>query len=198
MAAKKTTDTRNLAFLAILTATVIVLQLLGSFIRLGTFSVSLVLIPIVIGTALCGIGGGAWLGLVFGVAVLLSGDAATFLAINPAGTVVTVLGKGILAGLAAGAVFRLLRDRSRMAAVICAAIVCPVVNTGIFLIGCRLFFIDAIRDMAGGTDVLLFMITVLVGGNFVFELLVNAVLSPVIVRLLDIGVLRGHTSREAR
>ena len=37
-----------------LTALVVVLQMLGSTIRLGTFSVSLVLIPIVIGAATCG------------------------------------------------------------------------------------------------------------------------------------------------
>lgn len=194
MTARKN-NTKKLALLAILTATVIVLQLLGSFIRFGTFSISLVLIPIVIGTAVGGIGGGAWLGLVFGLTVLLSGDAAFFLSINPAGTVVTVLIKGILAGVASGAVFKLLRSRNRTLAVICAAIVCPVVNTGIFLLGCRLFFFESIRQMAGGADVLIYMLTTLVGGNFIFELGVNAVLSPVIVRLLGMGIIKEQESQ---
>ena len=39
-------DTRALTGLGLLTAVVVVLQLLGSFIRFGPFSISLVLIPI--------------------------------------------------------------------------------------------------------------------------------------------------------
>ena len=73
---------RKLTLGGLLTALVIVLQIMGSFIRFGPFSVSLVLIPIVIGAATCGPYIGAWLGFVFGMAVLLSGDAAAFLVIS--------------------------------------------------------------------------------------------------------------------
>ena len=90
----------RLTGIGLFTAIVIVLQMLGSFIHLGPFSISLVLIPIVVGTALYGIPAGGWLGCVFGIAVLLSGDAAAFLAVSITGTVVTVLAKGTLAGLA--------------------------------------------------------------------------------------------------
>ena len=81
----KTTNkmsTKNMVLGAILTALVILLQFMGSFIHLGPFSISLVLIPIVIGAATCGAGIGAWLGFVFGIVVLISGDAAAFLAVN--------------------------------------------------------------------------------------------------------------------
>ena len=44
--------TKTLTGLALFTAIVIVLQLLGSFIRFGPFSISLVLIPIVVGVHL--------------------------------------------------------------------------------------------------------------------------------------------------
>ena len=64
--------TRQLAGMALLTGIVVVLQLLGSFIRFGPFSVSLVLMPIVIGAALYGVAAGAWLGFVFGFTVLCS------------------------------------------------------------------------------------------------------------------------------
>ena len=47
-------STRNLVMYSILTAVVVLLQFMGSFIRLGPFSVSLVLVPIVIGAALLG------------------------------------------------------------------------------------------------------------------------------------------------
>ena len=79
---KKGISTQTLTLGAILTALVIVLQLMGSFIRFGMFSVSLVLIPIVIGAALCGKYIGAWLGFVFGLTVLMSGDAASFMGID--------------------------------------------------------------------------------------------------------------------
>jgi hypothetical protein len=53
---------------------------------------------IVLGAATCGKGVGAWLGLTFGVTVLLSGDAAAFMSISVIGTVITVLAKGLLCG----------------------------------------------------------------------------------------------------
>lgn len=180
-------NTKKIAGVGLLTAIVVVLQLLGSFIHLGPFSISLVLIPIVVGASLYGSWSGAWLGAAFGVAVLVSGDAGAFLAVNPAGTVVTVMLKGILAGLAAGAVYSLLEKKQKIAAVIVSAIVCPVVNTGIFLVGCRLFFFETIKEWAAGTNVFTYMIVGLVGANFLFELGANLILSPIIVRLVSLG-----------
>ena len=93
---KRKLTTQELVLGAILTAIVVVLQLMGSFIKFGPFSISLVLIPIVIGAATCGTAIGAWLGLMFGFVVLISGDAAAFLSVNSFGTIVTVLLKGTL------------------------------------------------------------------------------------------------------
>lgn len=182
--------TRTIAGAAILTAIVIVLQLIGGAIHFGVFSISLVLVPIVIGAALYGAWIGAWLGLVFGAMVLLTGDAAPFLAINPLGTVLTVLIKGTCAGLCAGLVYRALEKKNQFAAVVCAAITAPVVNTGLFLVGCVLFFLDAVTEWgkaAGFENVGTYMITGFVGLNFLFELLVNVILAPVIVRLVNLG-----------
>lgn len=179
-------STKTLVLGAVLSALVIVLQLMGSFIRLGPFSISLVLVPIVIGAAMCDTRIGAWLGFLFGVVVLLSGDAAAFLAINIPGTIITVLVKGTACGLVAGLIYKLLERFNRYVAVVAAAIACPIVNTGIFLLGCSVFFMDTIRTWAGDSDVLTYMILVLVGGNFLVELAINIVLSPVIVRILNI------------
>lgn len=183
-------NTKKLVGIALFTAIVVVLQLIGSAIKFGQFSVSLVLIPIVVGTALYGIGAGAWLGLVFGVTVLISGDAAAFLTVDVFGTIVTVLLKGTLAGLAAGAVYKLIEKKNRYVATIAAAFICPVVNTGVFLLGCLVFFMPTINEWASGLgfeSAGAYMITGLVGLNFVFELVVNLVLGPVIVRLVDLG-----------
>ena len=183
-------NTRTLVGVALFTAIVVVLQLLGSFIRFGPFSISLVLIPIVVGAALYGAGAGAWLGFVFGLVVLLSGDAAAFLTVNPLGTVLVVLLKGAMAGLCAGLVFRALEKKNKTVAVVASAITAPVVNTGIFLLGCLLFFMPTINEWAAGAGFASagkFMILGLVGGNFLFEVLINIVLSPVILRLINIG-----------
>lgn len=184
---KGKTKTANMVMCAILIALVVVLQSMGSFIRLGPFSVSLVLVPIVIGAAVCGKWAGALLGFVFSLIVLFF-DSAAFLAINPLGTVATVIIKGTLAGLCAGIVYNIFEKKNRTLAVIIAAAICPIVNTGIFLIGCRLFFMDAIigwGQAAGFASAGQYIIYGLVGGNFIFELLINIILSPVIVRLIN-------------
>ncbi len=181
------TRIRTLTGTAMLTAIIIVLQLIGSYIKFGQFSISLVLIPIVLGAALFGVASGTWLGLAFGIVVLISGDAALFMTINPIGTVITVLLKGVLAGAASAAAYRLVEKKSRFAAVLLASFVCPVVNTGVFLLGCLVFFMDYIRDSAGDGNVLVYMIVYLVGINFVIELVINLVLNPAMVRLIEIG-----------
>ena len=80
----KKMSTQQMVLAAVLTAIVFVLQLVAVMVgHVGIFSLTLCLVPIVIGAATCGIGVGAWLGFVFGVAVLMSGDAAAFLAVNP-------------------------------------------------------------------------------------------------------------------
>lgn len=181
--------TRNITIGAVLTALVIILQFLGAFIHFGPFSVSLVLVPIVIGAAICGTGVGAWLGLVFGVVVLLSGDAAAFMSINMVGTIITVLAKGLLCGLVAGLVYKALSKFNLYLAVIVAAVVCPIVNTGVFLLGCWAFFLDGISAWsvaAGQPNVVAYMFLVLAGGNFIFELITNLILGPSVVTLLKV------------
>ncbi len=172
---------------AILTAIVVVLQLMGAFIRFGPFSISLVLIPIVIGAAMCNWKIGGWLGFIFGVAVILSGDAMAFFAIDVVGTIITVLAKGTLCGVAAGLVYKLLNKHNSYLAVTAAAVVCPIVNTGIFLLGCKLFFFETIAAWGaaeGFTSVAKYMFLGLAGGNFLVELAANIILAPVIYRII--------------
>jgi len=142
---RKTFDTKTIVGLGLLTAIVIVLQAAAISIKFGIFSITLVLVPIIVGAALYGVKAGAWLGFVFGVVVLFT-DAGAFLAVSVPGTVVTCILKGMLSGLAAGAVYSILSKKSNMVAVIMAGLVSPIVNTGIFLIGCILFFMDTIKE----------------------------------------------------
>ena len=187
---KQVMSPQTLAFGAILTAMVIVLQFMGTFIHLGMFSISLVLIPIVIGATVCGVGVGAWLGLVFGAVVLLSGDATLFMAINAIGTIITVLLKGFLCGLASAFTYKALSKKNDTLGVIASAIVCPIVNTGVFTLGCFVFFFDGLSQWAlaegfGSTVAYIFLF--IIGANFLFEVLFNVVLSPIIVKLIGIA-----------
>jgi hypothetical protein len=142
----------------------------------------------VLGAALCGPFAGAWLGGVSGAIFFATADAAFWLGLSIPGTIITVMVKGILAGLCAGLVYHLLEKRNRYLAVIASAIVCPVVNTGIFLLGCLAFFMDAVGGGAAaeGMSVGAYLIVFFVGLNFVFELLTNIVLSPTILKILNI------------
>lgn len=182
-------STKTIVLGALLTAIVIVLQLMGTFVKVGFFAICPVLIPIVIGAATCGVGVGAWLGFVFGVVVLLSGDAAAFLTVNALGTVITVLLKGTACGLVAGLIYKALEKHGIYLAALAAAIACPIVNTGVFLIGCVVFFFETIESWGlaeGFGSAYEYMFLGLAGGNFIFELVTNILLSPVVVRLLNI------------
>ena len=182
--------TRRLTGLALLTAIIIVLQVVASFVKFGPFSITLALAPIIIGAALYGASAGAWLGGVFGVVVLIAcvagwdvGGNILFTA-NPFLTAVLCVVKGALAGLVAGVAYRAIDLRSPMAASITAGILCPVVNTGIFIVGLTLFFYDILVAWAGGTDLIYYIIFIMTGVNFLLELAINLVLSTVIVRVV--------------
>ncbi|MBO5358807.1 MAG: ECF transporter S component [Clostridia bacterium] len=180
-------NTQKIVFAAILTALVIVLQYVSMALRFGMFSITLVLVPVVIGAATCGVLTGAWLGFVFGVIVLLTGDAASFLAVDFLGTIVTVLAKGTLCGVASGLVYKALQGKNKYLAVMAAAVTCPIVNTGVFLLGCLVFFLETIKAWgvaAGFTNVTAYMFIGLAGTNFIIELVTNIILAPVILRVL--------------
>lgn len=181
--------TEKLVLTALFTALVAVLAYVGGFIKIGSLaSISLTLIPVVLGSALIGPLVGAWLGGVAGAVFFLTADAAFWLGLSIPGTIITVMVKGVVAGLAAGLVYRATEKINRYLAILLAAIVCPVVNTGIFLLGCLVFFMDAVTAMAQGEGMGLFafLIIVFVGFNFVFELLSNLLLSPALLRLLSL------------
>lgn len=182
-------DVKRLVYLALFTAIVFLLQIISLFMRGPAFSITLVLVPIVIAVAICGTKAGPWLGFVFGVAVLVSGDANSFLPYNPVATVVVVLLKGVLAGLVAAIIYRILENKNRYLAVVLAAISAPITNTAVFLLGCVTIFSDLISEWAGGSQsVFMFTITGIIGINFIIEVAINLVLVPVIYRIIELSV----------
>ncbi|MBO5929156.1 MAG: ECF transporter S component [Clostridia bacterium] len=173
--------------LAILTAIVLVLQLTGTAIKLtalGT-SVSLVLIPIVLGAVVLGPATGAWLGGVFGAVTYLMGvfgmDAFTAILFqnHPFLTALTCFGKGIAAGFFAGLLYRLIAKKSKPVALFVAAAAAPIFNTGLFIIGALLMSETlAANFVAEGSTVLYFIFIGCAGINFLLELALNLIVAP--------------------
>jgi len=112
------------------------------------------------------------------------------MAFNPAATIMVILARGILLGVAAGYVYKLLSKKSETIAVISAAVVAPIVNTGIFVLGLYMFFIPVIMefgDFFGYADTASIIFLGMIGLNFPLEFGVNLVLSSTIIRLVQYG-----------
>ncbi|MBE6947116.1 MAG: ECF transporter S component [Ruminococcaceae bacterium] len=184
---------KQMATVALLMALVVVMQFVSGMIPpVGGFSISLVLIPVVLGSALYGPAVGSLLGGTFGVIVFINcvtgadpGGAMVFQA-NPVLCFVVVMAKGILAGLASGWTYRLLRRKNAYIAMLVAAIVCPLINTGIFVLCMFAFFKNVLSVWAGGTNLLTYVLTGLVVANFLPELGINMVFSPAGQRIVHV------------
>jgi uncharacterized membrane protein len=190
---KSTENTRRLAGMGIFTAIVVVLTVIATFVKFGPFSITLALAPIVVGAAIYGPKAGAWLGGAFGIVVLIMcivgadvGGAILWNA-NPAATAVLCIVKGAAAGWVAGLVYKAFCKKNVTLGVVLAAICSPIVNTGIFCAAMVLIYHETLVQWAGGADVVYFIFFGLIGVNFLVEMLVNAVLSPVIARIVRLG-----------
>ena len=190
----KNTKIHKLVGVALLIAVMVVLQFIGTIfpIKIGPVSISLVLIPIVIGAAVYGPGAGAILGAAFGVianvfcANGLDGGGHMVFQASPILCILVVMLKGICCGLAAGLVYNLFSKWNAYVAMLLAAIVCPVVNTGIFLLGMQLFFMDVLAVWANGSDIVAYVVSGIVLINFVPELILNVVVSPASQRIIHV------------
>ena len=191
MSSTSKSNVYRLTGLGILTAIIIVLQVLTTFVRFGPFSITLALIPIVVGAAMYGKGAGAYLGAVFSVVVVImcitGGDVGGFMvwSANPVMCVIMCMLKGTAAGFLAGLMYQLVGKKNQLLGVILAALISPIANTGIFIIGMLLFFRETLASWAGGSDLLTYIIMGLTGVNFLVELGVNIVLSPIVVKIID-------------
>ncbi len=186
---------RKLTTIAILSALVIVLQLICTFIKFGPFSITLALTPIVIGAAIFGWTTGAFLGFLFSAVVYVTGlmglDGGFVLSMmgyNAVGTTLLCLLKGTVAGAVAGLVYRPIARKSPTAASLAASMLAPITNTGLFAVGILTIFYGFLAGAAAGTDhspvATLFLLWI--GVNFIVEFVVNTALSSVLTRVVEI------------
>ena len=180
-------------FLSFLIAIVTVLQLFASSVTVFETSFSLVLIPIALGAIVLGPMAGGILGLLFGFIVLMAGITgtdfftATLFQNAPFITSLLCLGKGTLAGIATGLMYKLVRKKSEFAAIVAAAATTPIVNTGLFAFG-SLFLKKTLEAnfQPDGVSFLYFLFIIIIGINFLVEFAVNLIFSPALVRVVTV------------
>ena len=178
-------DVHKLTRVGILMAVVIVLQLLPF--KIGVVEINLALIPIVLGALLYGPLTGFLLGAVDGIVILLLPGTGAFLSFNPVCTVLMCILKTGLAGLVAGYIYKGLRRFDETVGVTTAAFSAPIINTGIFIAGVLTIFKGLFEGAAAEQDLSMmqFVITSFITTNFLIEIIVTMVLSPVLVRLVS-------------
>ena len=185
--------TLKLTMLAILTALVVVLQLVCTVIKFGPFSITLALTPIIIGAALYGPTTGAFLGFMFSLVVYITGltgmDGGFILMMmdySAFGTTLLCLLKGTAAGLVAGLLFRPLEKKNKTAAALVTSIATPVVNTGLFALGMMTIFYGFLSEStSAGESPLGMLFLSWIGINFIVEFIVNIALGTVLTRVVD-------------
>ncbi len=198
-AANRVFSARNVAYLAVLLSLVLVLQIWGGLIQIAGLSLSFVLVPIVLGGILLGWGAGAFLGFAFGFVTLMYGVAGAepftaFLFNNsPVMTVLICLVKGTAAGVVPALLYKLLKRKSTFLAAVVASLSAPIVNTGIFVLGCLMIsgtlagWIQSLVDAGAMTEtvpVAYYIFIGLAGWNFLIEFAINLVLAPAIHRVV--------------
>lgn len=175
---------KRLVLIGLFTALTVVF----GFIKIPIMGVTVKMdLPVVIlGAVILGPIAGAWLTVIPTLITFITGEAALFMTYSPFGTFLTIFLKGVLAGLAAGFVYKALCKKHPIGAVTCAAAVAPVVNSGVFLLGCYVFIWEHLVVLAEQSQVSIFVLILgLVLINFVIELVMNVILCPTIYRVLQ-------------
>lgn len=201
---------RNIAYLAVLVALLIVLQLFASAIPMFGVTLNFSLIPIVLAGIFFGMWGGGLLGLISGLLTFLTTavmgrepSTAFLFQASPVLLTLTCIGKTTVAGLAAGFLYRVIAKKSALAASYVAAVVVALLNTGLYLLGI-VFMKDAASQYLGTeatAGAVFIAVFALVWLNFVLETVINVLFAPAICRIekvVNSKVLRYRADREER
>ncbi len=190
-------NTKNIAYLAVLTALILVLQLTGAAITITPVTkLSFVLLPIVLGAMILGPLAGALLGFVFGLIVLIQGivgvDGFTFILFSdhPIITSLLCLVKGTAAGFGSGLIYKAFKQKEGKVKTVGAFIAsgsAPIINTGLFILGALLMSDTLSSNFVGeGETVIYFLVIGCAGFNFIVEFAFNLIFAPAILRITNI------------
>ena len=176
----KRITTQQIVGTGLLLALEIIFQIIGNYLQIGPVNINLSLVTVVLGAVLYGPLSGAVLGFFNGLIVLLSPSTiAIFMPISPIGTVIACLLKCTIAGLVAGLLFKLFKNKNNLIGLIIASILVPIINTGIFSVVCLLFFRPFLESGVSETfpNIGAFLIFGVIGINFIVEIVSTTVIS---------------------
>ena len=179
----KTITTKQIVGTGLLLALEIIFQILGNYLQFGPVNINLSLMTIVIAAVLYGAISGAILGFFNGLMALLSPSTlAIFMPISPVGTILACLLKTTLAGLFAGLLFKLFKNKNNLVGLILASLLVLIVNTGLFSVFCLIFFRPFLESGVGENfpNIGAFLIFGIIGWNFIFEIITTVVLSTIV------------------
>ena len=188
-------NTKNIVYFAVLLALVVVLQFVGSYIKIGPVSISLVLVPIVLGGILLGPLAGMLLGFSFGlitfIAVVTGLDAGSAMLFAEAPFMVALICfvKATMCGWIPALVYKAIAKKHPVVGTYVASALAPIINTGIFIIGALMInsTISKVWGVEGGVSgVFVFLVVTVAGINFLVEFGINILLSPIIVKVIEI------------
>ena len=180
---------KNVTVLSVLLALVIALQTFGGSFSIGPVQLNFTLVPIVLGALVLGPFAGALLGFACGIVVMIQvimGLVPFYTLIwteTPVVAALTCVLKTTVAGLLSGYVYKWAAKKNKYLAVFLASATVPIVNTALFILGC-LGMWSAISSIAGGQDILGFILVGLVTFNFFIELALNLLVAPALYRIL--------------
>ena len=187
---------RNVALLGILIALVIVLQLFASAIPMFGVTLNFSLIPIALASILLGWFGGAIVGFACGLVVWITmavlgqepSTAALFQA-SPIILTIMCIGKTTISGLVSGLVFKWVSKKNSFLAVVISAVIIPIVNTGIYMLG-MVIMQDAVAAFLSlqtwSAGIVFTVVFGLIWLNFVLEMAINLIFIPVIHRVIKV------------
>ena len=179
--------------ISILMTLAIVLTFISNYIPAGMVNINLTLIVIVIGACIYGPLAGLLLGVINGIITLIApATLAVFFPLHPLLTILLCIVKTGVAGLVSGLLFKLFKSiKKEFIGTIVSSIVVPIINTGLFIIGVLLFFLDVYGDATT-------LITLVLSVNFLIEFISIVVLSPAIYRIIKVVAHRMEENRAKR
>lgn len=164
---------KRIAGTGIFCALACALTIASNYIVIASININLSIICIAAGALLFGPISGGVIGLVNGAVTLLAPTTiALFLPTSPIGTIIICLSKGTIAGIVAGVIYQLLKNKNQNLSIILTLLIVPIINTGIFVLLALIFYEEIFA--------LIFTIFLLV--NFGIEFVISLLVSVIIIK----------------
>ncbi len=184
---------KNIAYFAVLLALVVVLQLFASAVPMFGVTLNFSLIPIVLAGIFFGAIGGGFMGLVSGLITFITAavmgrepSTAFLFQVNPVVLTIICIGKTTVAGIVAGLLYRPIAKKNSVVAAYTSSLLMPVINTGIYMLGMVIMKDDvaSFLEVEATANVVFAAVFGLIWLNFVLEIAVSIVFSPVVHRVV--------------